>query len=303
MLTWWMASNRSITTMAARASVRSQEVSVRDGPKDADEPPLGVMLLNSNLHQRFPYIRFGGLGDTHNAKPMQVAQACERLQEKFSSNAESLRALRDRLGSLEKRGKEWSFSCRWDDVRRAFAEVGTVLRHPFRMEGGGRTSRCEDGVDATHNWVERRLKICLAVSAATSAFACVSATLGMGLPWSVCAADFSIANGVLLLCFSRLSLPHTHRQFERQVSALADQRKEILADIESIQVDSMGAGMTHVRACILMQSVNVVRNINYFVMCVKTESQRAAMSAGGAESASSRRQQITTCGVLGEQSC
>ena len=75
---------------------------------------------------------------------------------------------------------------------------------------------------------------------------------------------------------TRLSLPHTHRQFERQVSALADQRKEILADIESIQVDSMGAGMTHVRACILMQSVNVVRNINYFLMCVKTESQRAA---------------------------
>eukprot|EP00933_Yihiella_yeosuensis_P080423 TRINITY_DN93828_c0_g1_i1.p1 TRINITY_DN93828_c0_g1~~TRINITY_DN93828_c0_g1_i1.p1 ORF type:complete len:487 (-),score=75.94 TRINITY_DN93828_c0_g1_i1:32-1456(-) len=97
--------------------------------------------------------------------------------------------------------------------------------------------------------------------------------------WSVAAMGFAAANVVLLLNYQRLSLPHVHKRFERQLHLLSYRRESILLEIKELQKTSNKASAAHTRACIFLQSVNVLRNINYVVLCIKTESQRAAMAA------------------------
>ncbi|CAJ1351040.1 unnamed protein product, partial [Effrenium voratum] len=89
----------------------------------------------------------------------------------------------------------------------------------------------------------------------------------------------AIPYAVLLLNYQRLSLPHVHRRFERQLGQLSSRREEILVEIRDLQRSSQKAGAAHARACICLQSVNVLRNINYVLLCIKTESQRAAAAS------------------------
>eukprot|EP00435_Cladocopium_sp_Y103_P023535 s353_g5.t1 len=123
---------------------------------------------------------------------------------------------------------------------------------------------------------------------------------------------FSVANMVLLLNYQRLSLPHVHRRLERQLGHLSSRREradpwlevcptrlhepagilematwptevmeEILSELRELQRSSQKAGAAHARASIFLQSVNVLRNINYVLLCIKTETQRAAAAATG----------------------
>lgn len=52
-------------------------------------------------------------------------------------------------------------------------------------------------------------------------------------------------------------------------------------EIRDLQRSSQKAGAAHARACIFLQSVNVLRNINYVLLCIKTETQRATAAARG----------------------
>lgn len=47
-----------------------------------------------------------------------------------------------------------------------------------------------------------------------------------------------------------------------------------------MQRASKSMGLVHAKASIFMQSVNVIRNINYLAVCIKTEVQRAAAGGG-----------------------
>eukprot|EP00449_Zooxanthella_nutricula_P062639 CAMPEP_0198573848 /NCGR_PEP_ID=MMETSP1462-20131121/113804_1 /TAXON_ID=1333877 /ORGANISM="Brandtodinium nutriculum, Strain RCC3387" /LENGTH=515 /DNA_ID=CAMNT_0044305041 /DNA_START=1 /DNA_END=1544 /DNA_ORIENTATION=- len=112
--------------------------------------------------------------------------------------------------------------------------------------------------------------------------------------WAPGALCFGLANVVLLLNYSRLQLPHVRRHFEQRLKELSQQQDGILHEVQELQRASKNAGMLHVKASIFMQSVNVIRNINYLASCIKTEVQRAAL---GGQSTKQGVQHIAECGL------
>merc|ERR1719297_61044 len=106
--------------------------------------------------------------------------------------------------------------------------------------------------------------------------------------WIIGTLSFGFANAVLLLNYSRLFLPHVRRRFERQLGELSRQQDSLLQEVNVVQRNSQHARAVHNRAAIFVQSVNVIRNINYLALCIKTEVQRASCSG---------RQRIAECGM------
>ncbi|CAJ1397319.1 unnamed protein product, partial [Effrenium voratum] len=85
---------------------------------------------------------------------------------------------------------------------------------------------------------------------------------------------FGCANSVLLQNYSRLHLPHVRRRLERRLKELSQQKDSLLRDVQQVQRVSRRTGMVQVRAHIFLQSVNVIRNMDYLTRCIKTEVQR-----------------------------
>ncbi|CAK9026835.1 Hypothetical protein SCF082_LOCUS17685 [Durusdinium trenchii] len=85
---------------------------------------------------------------------------------------------------------------------------------------------------------------------------------------------FGCANSVLLQNYSRLHLPHVRRRLELRLKELSHQKDALLKDVQQVQRASRKTGMVQVRAHIFLQSVNVIRNMDYLARCIKTEVQR-----------------------------
>merc|ERR550532_762946 len=113
--------------------------------------------------------------------------------------------------------------------------------------------------------------------------------------WIIGTFCFCVANAVLLLNYSRLFLPHVRRRFERQLLELSRQQDALLQEVHIVQQNSQRARVVHNRAAIFLQSVNVIRNINYLALCIKTEVQRAG--ASGVAGSRLRRRRIAECGM------
>jgi len=129
---------------------------------------------------------------------------------------------------------------------------------------------------------EWRIIFCLGLASLAGAAGIPYAAIVAGsFLWAALSFGFSVANMVLLLNYQRLSLPHVHRRLERQLGHLSSRREEILSELRELQRSSQKAGAAHARASIFLQSVNVLRNINYVLLCIKTETQRAAAAATG----------------------
>lgn len=113
---------------------------------------------------------------------------------------------------------------------------------------------------------------------------------------------------VLLQNYSRLHLPHVRRRLEHRLNELSQQKDALLRDVQQVQRASRQTGMARrpsvsavsatfrcfrslfkdafymllgpvevqLRAHIFLQSVNVIRNMDYLARCIKTEVQRLA---------------------------
>jgi len=138
---------------------------------------------------------------------------------------------------------------------------------------------------------------CLFLAACAGAAGVVVAALQRRWGWMAGSAAFGEANAVLLLNYSRLFLPHVRRRLERRLRQLSEQRDGLQREVQDMQKVSRRAGVVHVRACIFMQSVNVIRNMNYLALCVKAEVQRAAAAAPRAAASAPARQQVALCGM------
>ena len=229
-----------------------------------------------SLHQRFQYPSF--VRDTDHAATEQVSTRQEefrKLEEALASTFRCMEDLRGRLAPMEESAGVFRLAFGWRDARRVLREVRRTLH---RGVAGEPTDSPLDRAQ------ERTILGCLALAAALGGLGAPCAAALSYWVWGAAAAGFAAANTVLLLNFSRLSLPHVHRRLERQLAALSARRDAILEEIRTLQASSARAGKMHVRACVFLQSVNVLRNINYFVLCVKTETQRMALGRGGMQS-------------------
>lgn len=289
MMNWWSANNSSVASAAAAAI--STGTSLLDDGWEEQQETLGALLLSERLHQRFQYRSFAK-GDEMpgSEEPGVGVEEFERLEQALAANFESLQDLRRRLAPLASPAGTLRCPCR-SDLLQGAAEVQSMLRRSLssasshvvmmrRTEEGKQSAEVlEDSPEDRR--AELRILMTLALAACCGVAAVPYAAIARAWLWAIAFFGFALANIVLLLNYQRLSLPHVHRRFERQLSHLSSRREEILVEIRDLQRSSQKAGAAHARACIFLQSVNVLRNINYVVLCIKTETQRAAAAAMG----------------------
>ncbi|CAE7335537.1 COMT [Symbiodinium necroappetens] len=289
MMNWWSANNSSVASAAA-AAISTGTGLLDDGWEEQQET-LGALLLSERLHQRFQYRSFAK-GDEMpgSEEPGVGVEEFERLEQALAANFESLQDLRRRLAPLASPAGTLRCPCR-SDLLQGAAEVQSMLRRSLSSSSSHvvMMRRTEEGKQAPEvledspedRRSERRILMTLALAACCGVAAVPYAAIARAWLWAIAFFGFALANIVLLLNYQRLSLPHVHRRFERQLSHLSSRREEILVEIRDLQRSSQKAGAAHARACIFLQSVNVLRNINYVVLCIKTETQRAAAAAMG----------------------
>ncbi|CAE7243106.1 COMT [Symbiodinium natans] len=287
MMNWWSANNSSVASAAA-AAVSAGSGLLDDG-FDEQKETLGSLLLSERLHQRFQYRSFAKGDEAPGLEePSAGVEEFERLEQALATNFESLQDLRRRLAPMASPAGTLRCPCRKDLLEGA-AEVQAMLRRSLSSTPWAMMRYAEEGKPAADvpedspedRQAERRILMTLALATCSGVAAVPYAVFAGAWLWAIAFFGFALANAVLLLNYQRLSLPHVHRRFERQLSHLSSRREQILVEIRDLQRSSQRAGAAHARACIFLQSVNVLRNINYFVLCIKTETQRAAAAAMG----------------------
>eukprot|EP00931_Biecheleriopsis_adriatica_P047107 TRINITY_DN27132_c0_g1_i1.p1 TRINITY_DN27132_c0_g1~~TRINITY_DN27132_c0_g1_i1.p1 ORF type:complete len:1505 (-),score=312.51 TRINITY_DN27132_c0_g1_i1:55-4569(-) len=285
MMNWWSANNSAVAGAAA-AAVGAGTLWRKGSFDQEDHETLGAALLSEHLHQRFQYHSFSRDDDLKASEEEPPVEQFERLEQALTSNFQSLQELRGRLAPMATAAG--TLRCiRRRDLVLAAASLQELMRRCQGLAGhkkgkGEKQSEGSLSDDSPEDTAaERRILGCLSCAALVGLLAApFAAAAGIWL-WATMATSFAAANIVLLLNYQRLSLPHVHRRFERQLCHLSDRREDILAEIRDLQHSSQQAGATHMRAFIFLQSVNVLRNINYVVLCIKTESQRAAAASSG----------------------
>lgn len=276
MTSWWLANNGAVA--AAAAAIQPAE--------DWGET-LGALLLAEKLHQRFQYVSFSDSEDSSQQggdKQVPGAGEFKRLELALSTNFQCLQDLKGRLAPLATAAG--TLRClRWRDVKWAAAELSLHCRQCLasaRNLQNQKLAHPDMHADAAEDrMAERRILACLLSAACLGICAIPLAASAGAWLWVIAMLGFVGANLVLLLNYHRLSLPHVHRRFERRLEHLSERRDEILREIKDLQRSSQRAGAVHARASIFLQSVNVLRNINYVVLCIKTESQRSMASSSG----------------------
>jgi len=274
MMAWWVVADGTTVNAAAVAQQQGSRLLAQEGD---DLETLSSLLLSGRLHRRYDYPSFCEGQDTAATEPKEWkdgAAEFRRLEQALSSNFESLRVLRDQLAPLENPPDSLRLFG-WADVSYACAEIRRVLR------GSLDPSSDKDMHSRRDSSADRRLACCLAFASLAGGLGCPVAAAAAAWVWAAAAVGFCTANLVLLCNYRRLSLPHVYRRFERQLSCLTRRQESLLAQIGDVQRSARCAGVMHARACIFLQSTNVLRNVNYVVVCIKTEVQRAALGQRG----------------------
>lgn len=317
MMTWWLQADpaASAAGSAAGAKILSDAAPPAGASfGQAEGDTLGALYLSDKLHQRFPYTSF--VTEDHNslhflrhdtadaAADMGGGDEFRRLEQALAQNLVAFQELRSRIAPwAQSRAKLWGS---WADVYAVSGRLQQVLHWPLRVRAAPSVAAARaalaaglslpsDGEDPKDHLSELQTLSCLFLSSAIGLLITILAFVRMRWCWVLCSAGFFVCNLVLLLNYPRLYLPHVRRRLDRRLTDLSQQRETLENETRVAQRSHQRAGLVHVRACICLQSVNVLRNVNYLALCVKTEVQRA-----GATSRASARQgraQIAACGL------
>ncbi|CAE8603378.1 unnamed protein product [Polarella glacialis] len=316
MMTWWMARDASSVASGGVTTARLLDKAVGDQEVgEGAQETLGALLFSERLHRRYPYPSFQGndpfvppvRGNGSGGWPS--VDEFERLERVLAQNLQALEELRRHLAPYEDPARD-AFSWSWSDTLILATRFRQALRWPAKAKRAaaaavaagvglvptnGHGEAQEDSVDHLDNLAELTTISGLFLASSCGFLGAVATLLSGRLIYVAYAFAFGVANAVLLLNYSRLYLPHVRRRLEQRLQELAGQRVSILQEVQSVQRASRCTGIVHARAHIFLQSVNVIRNINYLALCVKTEVQRAAAESYG----SGRRpqRQIATCGL------
>eukprot|EP00440_Ansanella_granifera_P069616 gb/GFBE01075533.1/.p1 GENE.gb/GFBE01075533.1/~~gb/GFBE01075533.1/.p1 ORF type:complete len:619 (+),score=100.84 gb/GFBE01075533.1/:1-1857(+) len=229
----------------------------------------------------------------------------ERLERALQQNLESLQELRAKLLPYQDSSRNALFWT-WADVVAITSRFRDALRLPARARQAATVRAAAAAAGKLGLDVGQRQEIDPAdqltefATMAALFFASCCGLLGASAlavahvwGWVMGSLVFGSANAVLLLNYSRLHLPHVRRRLEHRLNELSRQREMLLSDVQRVQQASQKSSLVHIRAHIFLQSVNVIRNINYLALCVKTEVQRVG-AAGGHRT---QQQRIATSGL------
>jgi len=294
MMTWWAQSETSSSSTAVVTTVgRSRQSSpysllsnaFRPSPRSGGQltaggETLGALLLAETLHQRYPYpgsfIANGRSSEeveekSHFAEALGAAEFV-KLQSALTSNQDSMKMLQGRLIPLTKDILS-SRCCRLSDLVYSLGALCMVVLGSF---GFGKQLDYDSQGSREERAGARRYVLSFALAMVAAIATCIVAMRASMWCSASAAAGFAMANAFLLLNNRSLSLPHVHRRLERQLDDLSDRREHILQEIRTLHLSSQQDSLAHAKACVIMQSVNFLRNVNYIMLCVKTESRRAA---------------------------
>ncbi|CAE8659495.1 unnamed protein product [Polarella glacialis] len=179
----------------------------------------------------------GSLGGEDSEETLGALLLSERLHQRFQYPSFT------REEDAQNMGEEGGGVAGAEEFQRLEVALSANFDSLQELRGSKQAQKEQEVVDSPEDRAaERRIVGCLAT-------ACVLGLLGTPLAmtiaswlWAASSAGFAAANLVLLLNY-QLSLPHVHHRFERRLSLLS----------------------------VFLQSVNVLRNINYVVLCIKTE--------------------------------
>lgn len=289
MMTWW---TKPITEWSGRPAISR---SVTEG----EQPTLGSLLMSEQLHFRYPYPFFHGTGPDEVRDASNVAlevDTFKRLERALSNNLTCLQDLRTKLAPWEvsrtvlqwTRADAYSAYNRFQQSLRWSHGAGHLNNNPG--EGGFRPKVLDDRRDKL---LEFRMMSTLVVAVCASLFGAPLASRTCLWGWAASLVCFGVANTVLVLNYSRLMLPHVRRHFEERLKELSGQQSGIMQEVRALQRCSANSSLIHIKASIFLQSVNLLRNVNYLALCVKHEVQCAA-AAGPAPQ---RQQHIVDCGL------
>jgi hypothetical protein len=289
MQTWWRTDSGSLP---------SSEFSYAQGVQLPQES-LEFLLHSQKLQCQFPYPFFheNGFSSAESEAPLTCSQDLRRLEQALQHNLQCLQDLRGRLRPLEtaRTALFWT----WADIHMIWRRFQQALQYPGKlvvMEAVGTAGlRASSHEDPRDQLTEFRMMSCLLLATGFGFLGSLVAATCERWGWIIGTLSFSIANAVLLLNYSRLFLPHVRRRFERQMAELSRQQDALLQEVHVVQRNSQRARAVHDRAAIFMQSVNVIRNINYLALCIKTEVQR--VSASGVAASRRQRQRIAERGM------
>ncbi|CAE7454308.1 rlmJ [Symbiodinium sp. CCMP2456] len=290
MMTWWMARDASAASSGGMATARLLQ---EDSAREEGEETLGALLFSERLHRRFPYTSFYGRDDYAVGGTPSEASApgaeFERLQQALQQNLEALQDLRSKLAPYQDASRNSGLLWRWADVVAVASRFREALRLPSKAQralavvpaaaatrNGMALTRRFSEVDFSDNIAEFTTICGLFLAAVIGLLGFCAAALWHNYGWAAGLFAFGAANSVLLRNYSRLHLPHVRRRLEHRLKELSQQKDSLIRDVQQVQHASRKTGVVQVRAHIFLQSVNVIRNIDYLTRCIKTEVQRLA---------------------------
>jgi len=265
MVQWWVPAVEDEPPMDYRVSNKALDSFMNsDGPI---RESLANLFITERLQKRYEYVQFSSGEEEYSSRDVKGVAAEEtfqRLESQLRRNTASLQALRTSMEPiLERQARKLTLSA-WPSMMKESTKVWAKLRPRIRYE-----KEAEDTKD------ERRVLLCLTGSAAIAALGAVWLVLGQVWLWALGAWSFSIANAILVLNHDRLAMPYVHQRLQLRIDELAGKKDAIKTEIYMLEKLSQKQGVAYLKALVHRQSVNVLRNINYMVLCIKTEFQQA----------------------------
>jgi len=281
MMTWWMARDPSAASSGGTATARLLQEDSCSAEEAGEVETLGTLLFTERLHRRFPYVSFYGPDDYAvggSASEADGGVEFERLQQALQQNLQALQDLRLRLAPYQESSRS-SLFWKWSDVVAVATRFREALGFPAKAAKAAASGtlglgRGMEEVDLSDSLAEFTTISGLFLAALAGVIGSVGAALLHRWGWVAGLLAFGCANSVLLQNYSRLHLPHVRRRLEHRLKDLSQQKDALLRDVQQVQRASRKAGIVQVRAHIFLQSVNVIRNMDYLARCIKTEVQR-----------------------------
>lgn len=281
MMTWWMARDQSAASSGGTATARLLQEDSCSAEEAGEGETLGTLLFSERLHRRFPYVSFYGPNDYAVGGSVSEADGSlefERLQQALQQNLQALQDLRSRLAPYQESSRS-SLFWKWSDVVAVATRFREALGFPAKAakaaaSGTFGLGRGIEEVDLSDSLAEFTTIFGLFLAALVGMIGSGGAVLGHQWGWAAGLLAFGCANSVLLQNYSRLHLPHVRRRLEQRLKELSQQKDALLKDVQQVQRASRKTGIVQLRAHIFLQSVNVIRNMDYLTRCIKTEVQR-----------------------------
>eukprot|EP00435_Cladocopium_sp_Y103_P055289 s223_g18.t1 len=281
MMTWWMARDPSAASSGGTATARLLQEDSCSAEEAGEGETLGTLLFSERLHRRFPYVSFYGPDDYAVGGSVSEADGgleFERLQQALQQNLQALQDLRSRLAPYQESSRS-SLFWKWSDVVAVATRFREALGFPAKAakaaaSGTFGLGRGMEEVDLSDSLAEFTTIFGLFLAALVGIIGSGGAALGHQWGWAAGLLAFACANSVLLQNYSRLHLPHVRRRLEQRLKELSQQKDALLKDVQQVQRASRKTGIVQLRAHIFLQSVNVIRNMDYLTRCIKTEVQR-----------------------------